>query len=85
MNLVALYLRKEERGKKYAPNLTIFNSDRKVIDILCHISESCTYFKRLSYFKRYCTFNTSKLFQIFPKNLIVNFGGQIWLIPYIVL
>ena len=44
MNLVcdvALYFRKE-----YAPFLTIFNSDWKVIDFLRHISESCTYFKK---------------------------------------
>ena len=37
----------------------------------------------MSYFKRYWTFYTSKLFQIFPKNLIVILGGQNWLIPYI--
>ena len=42
-------------------------------------------FERVSYFKRYCTFYTSKLFQLFSKNLIVIFGGQNWLIPYIVL
>ena len=44
MNLVcdvALYFRKE-----YAPFLTIFNSDWKVIDFLRHISESCIYFKK---------------------------------------
>ena len=39
----------------------------------------------MSYFKRYWTFYTSKLFQLFPKNLKVIFGGQNWLIPYIVL
>ena len=39
----------------------------------------------MSYFKRYWTFYASKLFQLFPKNLIVIFGGQNWLIPYIVL
>ena len=39
----------------------------------------------MSYFKRYWTFYTSKLFQHFPKNLIVISGGQNWLIPYIVL
>ena len=39
----------------------------------------------MSYFKRYWTFYTSKLFQLFPKNLIVILGGQNWLIPYIVL
>ena len=37
----------------------------------------------MSYFKRYCTFHTFKLFQLFPKNLILIFGGQNWLIPYI--
>ena len=41
-------------------------------------------FKRVSYFKMYCTFYTSKLFQLFPKNLIVIFRGQNWLIPFIV-
>ena len=41
-------------------------------------------FSRASYFKRYCTFCTSKLNQLFSKNLIVIFGGQNWLIPYIV-
>ena len=39
----------------------------------------------MSYFKMYCTLYTSKLFQLFPKNLKVIFGGQNWLIPYIVL
>ena len=39
----------------------------------------------MPYFKRYCTLYTSKLFQLFHKNLIVNFWGQNWLIPYIVL
>ena len=29
----------------------------------------------MSYSKRYCTFYTSKLFQLFPKNLIAIFGG----------
>ena len=37
----------------------------------------------MSYFKRYCTLYTSKLFQLFPKNLKVTFWGQNWLIPYI--
>ena len=39
----------------------------------------------MSYFKRFCTFYTSKLFQLLPKNWIVILGGENWLIPYIVL
>ena len=40
----------------------------------------------MSYFKRFCTFYTSKfIFQLLPKNWIVNLGSQNWLITYIVL
>ena len=81
----SLYICRKNKEVKYAPFLTIFKQWSKSHRLFTSYIWIMYIFLKMSYFKRYWTFFTSKLFQLFPKNLIVIFGGQNWLTPYIVL